>query len=425
MTIKHLFPPAWPTLNLDFANSKSLDPRITFSRSSIGTYVDADGIIQTAADDEARFDHDPVTGESLGLLVEESRTNETHPSTFTSASVASSWAIVNDTYIIPDQILSPSGENTGALLDFDTANTDGVTFQLNLAANTPQVLGTRVYSAWVKPVNTGVGTFISLRFQGAAWSWPDGGTSTRGIRFYFDTKSFEINSSPASSSNKLAFEEYPNDWYRISIPATNSGAGYVSIRANENTAGNCYMWGFQSEEGSFSTSLIPTSGSAEDRSADVCSIEGDNFTSWFNQAEGTFVGTVGSRSRLLLSSVSTGPNVYQDTTYSFYSNSESYGASFNLRYEDQSQVLVNYSGWTSSIPMQNYAGAYSAEGVAGAWEGNLGNPQTPLNKPLQDDLSHMWIGRNHSVTDSGVQRISRLAYYPTRLSDEQLQALTS
>ena len=48
---------------------------ITFNRNSIGTYVDANGVIQTAAANEERFDYDPVTGERLGLLVEESRTN--------------------------------------------------------------------------------------------------------------------------------------------------------------------------------------------------------------------------------------------------------------------------------------------------------------------------------------------------------------
>ena len=70
-----------PSLDLQFATSKTLNDRvsgqnlITFSRSTTGTYVDSNGIIQTAAIDAPRFDHDPTTGESLGLLIEESRTN--------------------------------------------------------------------------------------------------------------------------------------------------------------------------------------------------------------------------------------------------------------------------------------------------------------------------------------------------------------
>jgi hypothetical protein len=64
-----------PSLDLNFAAHKKLDPRVTFTRASEGTYFDDEGVMQTADDDEARFDHDPATGESLGLLIEEARTN--------------------------------------------------------------------------------------------------------------------------------------------------------------------------------------------------------------------------------------------------------------------------------------------------------------------------------------------------------------
>jgi hypothetical protein len=46
----------------------------TFTRASSATFFDASKVMQTAASDEPRFDHDPFTGESLGLLIEESRT---------------------------------------------------------------------------------------------------------------------------------------------------------------------------------------------------------------------------------------------------------------------------------------------------------------------------------------------------------------
>lgn len=68
-------------LDLQFADTKTLTDQvsgnnlITFTRASTATYVDSSGIIQTAAADAPRFDHDPATGESLGLLIEEARTN--------------------------------------------------------------------------------------------------------------------------------------------------------------------------------------------------------------------------------------------------------------------------------------------------------------------------------------------------------------
>ena len=61
--------------SFDFSRTKSKDSRITFYRSSIGTFVSDNGLIQTASADEARFDHDLATSKSLGLLVEEARTN--------------------------------------------------------------------------------------------------------------------------------------------------------------------------------------------------------------------------------------------------------------------------------------------------------------------------------------------------------------
>jgi hypothetical protein len=64
-----------PSLYLNFVNNEVLDPRITFTRASTATYVGSDGLIKTAATNVPRFAHDPVTGEGLGLLIEEARTN--------------------------------------------------------------------------------------------------------------------------------------------------------------------------------------------------------------------------------------------------------------------------------------------------------------------------------------------------------------
>ena len=70
------YPSIRPTLDLNFAATKTLDRRITFTRDSVGTYIDENGILKYASNNTPRFDHDPTTGESLGLLIEESRTNQ-------------------------------------------------------------------------------------------------------------------------------------------------------------------------------------------------------------------------------------------------------------------------------------------------------------------------------------------------------------
>ena len=63
------YPSIRPTLDLNFAATKTLDRRITFTRDSVGTYVGDDGLIKYASNNTPRFDHDPTTGESLGLLI--------------------------------------------------------------------------------------------------------------------------------------------------------------------------------------------------------------------------------------------------------------------------------------------------------------------------------------------------------------------
>ena len=69
------YPTIRPTLDLNFAATKTLDRRITFTRDSVGTFTDENGMVKYASNNVPRFDHDPTTGESLGLLIEESRTN--------------------------------------------------------------------------------------------------------------------------------------------------------------------------------------------------------------------------------------------------------------------------------------------------------------------------------------------------------------
>jgi hypothetical protein len=61
-------------LDLDFTLG-TLDPKVTFTRTTTATYVNSAGLIAAAAIDAPRFDYNPVTLAPKGLLVEEQRTN--------------------------------------------------------------------------------------------------------------------------------------------------------------------------------------------------------------------------------------------------------------------------------------------------------------------------------------------------------------
>ena len=120
-----------PSFQRDFASLKTLDhgtgPAITFTRPSSATYFDADGVLQTAANDVARFDHDPVNGNSRGLLIEEARTNlvlrseefdnaywlKSNGGTGSAPVVTANDAVAPDGTIAADKIVFSRSTNTG------------------------------------------------------------------------------------------------------------------------------------------------------------------------------------------------------------------------------------------------------------------------------------------------------------------------
>jgi hypothetical protein len=53
----------------------ALDPLVTFNRSSSASMFDATGALVTVGNDVPRFDHDPVSLQPIGLMMEEQRTN--------------------------------------------------------------------------------------------------------------------------------------------------------------------------------------------------------------------------------------------------------------------------------------------------------------------------------------------------------------
>lgn len=64
-----------PSLNLQFAGSTTLDPRITFTRASSGSYYNSAGVLTLAGTNVPRLDYNPSTLQPQGLLIEEARTN--------------------------------------------------------------------------------------------------------------------------------------------------------------------------------------------------------------------------------------------------------------------------------------------------------------------------------------------------------------
>jgi len=211
-----------------------------------------------------RFDHDPVTGESLGLLIEEERTNIVLNSV--DGEVQS---ITNMTG--PTSVYGPGGTDTA----FQYLSTGGtvvsrVVFKAVVAANATQYTAT----VYVKGVNYNTVTF---GFGNNGF----GGGSRR--TFYLDTIT---TGSIGGSAAALSIEDAGNGWRRLRVTtnATTSATGIIAYLDLGNSSSQTHttdqgfqIYGFQIEAGTFPTSIIPTSGSAVTRAADIASIEGNEF----------------------------------------------------------------------------------------------------------------------------------------------------
>jgi hypothetical protein len=233
-----------PSLDLDFANSKMLDPRITFSRANTATYFDSDGLLKIAAVDQPRFEHNPATGESLGLLIEEPRTNLL---TYTEDFSAAVWGKGN-TYISINATTAPDGTFTADKFYVDATNTGHyLTYNLGTLS-----AGTYTVSLYVKSAGSTKGYFQIYSANGNA-------------SIEFDLTSGIYNAAAGVNATK---QDVGNGWYRFFITGTFPAEGAAMYIVARDSSGNFsytgdgysgfYIWGAQIEKAAFVTSYIPS-----------------------------------------------------------------------------------------------------------------------------------------------------------------------
>jgi hypothetical protein len=361
----------------------------------------------------ARFDHNPVSGESLGLLVEELRTNLVLRSEeFDNAA----WAKVASS-ITANTIIAPDGTLTGDKLVEDTANTTHVAFT-----------GASVTSGTTYTVSV-----FAKRAERSSFQFYFTGSNPSGnpfINFDLSTGTFSIGGSGATAQ----MTSVGNDFYRCSVTYTASATASQTILlllTNSPTAARAatytgdgysgiYIWGAQLEAGAFPTSYIKTEASQVTRSADSASITGANFTSFYRQDEGTlyvearrFANTTGSFMTLARSS----SNFFD--SINIRSDVNSYG---QIVINNTVPAAVTSSAITNNIFAKASLG-YAVDNINYVVDGGTAGIDTSSAVPQGIDI--LKIGRLGDTTLFMNGNIKKIAYYPQRLSNTQLQALTS
>ena len=409
MSIQQNFPAISPSLSLNFARSKTLDPRITFTRTSSGTRTNERGLVEVVPANSPRFDHsyDPVSGtvRSLWLLVEEQRTNLIPITTnnenglpITDFNYPMSGFDENNTEldIAPDGNLvlckyNLTGANSPFLNINSTASiTAGVTYTMSML-----VKGGSSYSAsfaWVNQTTNEVpNTTISITPE---WR-----------RYTF---SFTPQFNSTSSRLQIFFSTQGND-------------KIISV------------WGAQLEPGSFATSYIPRPSGQATRTADNVSMVGENFSSWYNPSEGTvyadtrMVGVQTGRYDRLWAITNSNLNLEGISVFVAgpAGTPSGYVSSVTITNSATEQVGGALVETALTTPRLKSAFAFKQNDCASAYNGQQRFVDSIVDlSSLTTPLDRLLIGQPQRYQGHSCMTISQLTYYPRRLTNSNLQNLT-
>jgi hypothetical protein len=172
---------------------------------------------------------------------------------------------------------------------------------------------------------------------------------------------------------------------------------------------------------SFATSYIPTVASQVTRAADSASMIGNNFARWYNVNEGTvyYEGDriVGASSRQLTFSDGTSSNC--NLLYSSGADALQYCTGFVAA---ASVWDLSRSSVSSGVPFKQAVG-YAANNVGFVLNAGTVNTDSANTIPFVDRMLFGQSPTGASAQQS--QHIKRIAYYPRRLANTELQGITS
>ena len=390
----------------------------TEQSATVGEYIPTTSTINSAP----RFDHNPTTGESLGLLEEEARTN----------------GIRNNTMV-------------GAV-----AGTPGTT-PTNWSAFSPsnglsrQIVGTGTEAGY---------SYVDIRYSGTTSAasltaiYPEGPTQVAAVSGQTWTDTFYVSLVGGSTSNisdvVVGIDENSVAGSYLAGSVTSftptsgalGGKRYTHTRALNNAL-TAYVRPYvffsynsgvaiditlriglpQFEQGAFATSVIPTTSATVTRAADVASITGANFSSWYRQGEGTLFAEARTQQSAVghvLAGFSTG-----SFASSAYLSKES--SNFLVAAPDSapSNLSIQLSSVSSNVGLRAALAFTAGTGSASAVMDG-GTVGTDASTGIPITMSQMGIGTAPWSIGGALWNgtIKRLVYWGQRLPNNVLQAIT-
>ncbi|MBB4266102.1 phage head spike fiber domain-containing protein [Roseospira visakhapatnamensis] len=237
----------------------ALGPAATFARASPARWTTAAGLLDTAAPETPRADHDPMTGAPRGVLIEPARTNHLLAS---DAMAGAPWQTLAAS-VAADTVAGPDGSTRAETLTESMATGIHTLYQsgLSYAAGQPHTL-----SVFAK---TNGRERLQLVLPSTAF-----GVVCSAV---FDLTTGAVVATEGPVSHGLV--HWPGGWMRCAVTATSAAGGTSNAHVRLRTLGGSsayagdgvsgvHLWGAQLERGEDPSSPIATVGAPATRAAD-------------------------------------------------------------------------------------------------------------------------------------------------------------
>lgn len=406
----------YPTFWADFINNRyavndaavPITDILTVTRSTTKNVFNSSGELESVAINTPAFDHDPVTLEPLGLLVEEQRTNICPHSDapFTNWPVLSASKSAAGSnflgYFTNGAVISSTGAVWNGLTVSGMGWSSGVVLSWSLFVKSGTSNKVRVYLK----ASTGHESVLEGTLGGALTSVD----ATAGVITY--TSNIAVDGGYIYNGTFT--------------PNTTTAIGTVIITPASTVSGETVVfYGFQLEAGAFPTSFISTGAGAVTRGADSVVNNASNvipFADWYNQVEGCLF----TEAKAAYNTATTARRVAEisdGTTNNRWLHNIEVSAGNNLSIfvgSGASSQFSNVSALTSN-EFRKFASALKTDG-AYAIGGSIIATDGTVTIPAS--VTQLNIGQSYSGNRINGW-IKSIRYYPARITNLELVRITT
>ena len=239
----------------------------SFTRDSIATRVNKEGLIEVVGNNKPRIDYKD-SAEGVLLLEPQSSNLLTYSNDFAGSSYTK-----NSFACLPNHAISPEGLNNASLI-YQTASGDK-----DFYVSTPNRID--VFSVYAKASGK---DFFAI--------FDKSGTNI----VYYNLSNGTLATVPSGTTATIT--PVGNDWYRLTYYRNQSGTYqfFKPVDAADSAIGTAsgtdgaLIYGAQLENGTYATSYIPTSGSTVTRAAETANGSGNSEV--FNDSEGVLFAEI-------------------------------------------------------------------------------------------------------------------------------------